>query len=651
VFVFVSALTFALISSAQRWERLGPEGGIVVSLGAGSLGPVYLGTADGHVFASEDGASSWHLRGRIGNHLDAVVTRLVVDAGDSNLVFAAVWYRETAESGGVFGSEDGGRSWKPSGLEGEAVRALEAAPSNHLELVAGTRTGVFRSIDHGVTWRRISPEGDPELRNVDSVAIDPRDANVIYAGTYHLPWRTKDGGKTWEPIISGIIDDSDIMSLRLDSTNPDRLYMSACSGIYRSENQGGEWTKLQGIPYAARRTQTIVQDSRNPKIFYAGTTEGAWVTRDAGETWSRTTPKDWVVNSVLVLPARFRHAGRVIMGTESGVHISDDDGQTFAASNAGFTHVVIKQLLAGYHDSNRLLMLVQRNGWELLESSDQGTAWDTVPLTPAKPGKSALVPDQIEEAYGSPWGWLLRMANGGFWLRSTKSGLWNEWKPLTKPEIARSKSPNADKSASQQAVALQMGASLAFANNDAIASSRQGLMLCSESGDCRRLLAFRSYSVASAIRVSATRNQIAVIQDGKLGMSSDEGESASWRDLPVPASQALWIDEASSATQPKLVLGTARGLFFSADGGSTWTLAKNGVPAGRMDAWLADPSFWLVSERTGGLYVSVDQGTSWNRVDQDAERGRFAGLVNLGNGNVLAGSQAEGLLRLAEARN
>ena len=651
VLFLLQALTLAAISDAQQWERLGPEGGMVVSLGAGSMGPVYLGTADGHVFASEDGAASWQLRGRVGNRLDAVVTRLVVDAGDANQVFAAVWYREAAENGGVFRSDDGGRSWKACGLEGEAVRALEAAPSNHLELVAGTRTGVFRSMDGGATWQRLSPEGDPELRNVDSVAIDQRDASVIYAGTYHLPWRTKDGGKTWDPIVAGIIDDSDIMSLRLDFTNPDRLYMSACSGIYRSENQGGEWTKLQGIPYAARRTQTIVQDSRSPKIFYAGTTEGAWVTRDAGETWARTTPKDWVVNSVLVLPERFQHAGRVIMGTESGVHISDDSGQTFAASNAGFTHVVIKQLLAGYQGNERLLILVQRNGWELLESSDQGRDWNAVPLTAAKTGKSSVVPDQIEEAYGSPWGWLLRMADGELWLHSEKTGLWREWKPRAEPAIARSKPSSAGKTANRRAVALQIGASLAFSDNATIVSSRQGLMRCSESGGCRHLTAFRSSRAATAMWVSTTESQIVVIQDGKLGLSSNGGETAYWRDLPVPASQALWIAEKPSDSQLKLALGTTTGLFLSSDSGSTWVPARSGVPAGRIEAWLAGPAFWLVSERSGGLYISRDEGGSWNRVDQDAERGRFAGLVNLGNGVVLAGSQAEGLLRLARTHN
>ena len=42
---------------------------------------------------------------------------------------------------------------------------------------------------------RISPENHEDLRNFDSIAIDPHDPNTIYAGTYHLPWKTVDGGR------------------------------------------------------------------------------------------------------------------------------------------------------------------------------------------------------------------------------------------------------------------------------------------------------------------------------------------------------------------------------------------------------------------------------------------------------------------------
>jgi len=186
------------------------------------------------------------------------------------------------------------------------------------------------------------------LRNVDSLAVDPLQPDLIYAGAYHLPWKTTDGGKTWKSIAAGLIDDSDIMSLRVDAANPARVYLSACSGIYRSDNRGEQWTKLQGIPYAARRTQAVVQDPANPLVLYAATTEGLWVTRDAGESWERTTPKEWVINGVAVLPAGRSGAARMLLGTEAqGVLASEDSGKNFIASNHGFTHPVVQLLVGG----------------------------------------------------------------------------------------------------------------------------------------------------------------------------------------------------------------------------------------------------------------------------------------------------------------
>lgn len=643
---FLLALALGRVGSGQEWKRLGPEGGMVVSLGTGEVGTLYLGTADGHVFRSEDGASSWELRGRAGNRMDAVVTRLVVDAEDGKQVMAAVWFRDAAENGGVFRSDDGGRNWRPTGLEGEAVRALERAPSKRTDLVAGTRTGVFRSRDGGATWQRISPEGDPELRNVDSIAIDPRDPDVLYAGTYHLPWRTKNGGKSWEPVIAGIIDDSDIMSLRLDATNPDRVYMSACSGIYRSENQGAQWTKLQGIPYAARRTQTIVQDSANPRIFYAGTTEGAWVTRDSGETWTRTTPKDWVVNSVVVLTNRASHPGRIVMGTESGVQVSDDNGETFAVSNRGFTHPIVKQLVAGFDGSGETLALVQRNGWELLKSTNHGREWSPFPLMEAEPAKSALSADQIEQVLGSPWGWMLRMADGRFWIQD-EQGVWRQWKPRAGPEAVGPKGHPANKTANTRALPKEIAAAaIAFSENSATIGGREGIARCEKAGVCHFLKAFRGTTPDAGIWTSRSGNEIGVMQDGRLGLSPDGGATASWRDLPVAGTQALWISMREGEGKQMLVLGTSVGLFLSRDAGEHWVPVQNGLPAGRMEVWLADGEDWLVSERSGGLYLSRDGGASWNRLDQDAERGRYAGFVTIGSQEVLGGSESEGILEV-----
>ena len=632
----------------QTWERLGPDGGMVVSLGAGPGDDVYLGTTDGHVFASSDSARTWELRGRVGHRMDAVLTRIVPDAREMHRVFAAVWYQEPGAGGGVFESEDRGKSWKLLGLENEAVRALEIAPSNPVELVAGTRNGVFRSVDQGKSWAQISPAGDQEIRNLDSLAIDPRDPDVIYAGTFHLPWLTRDGGKTWKPVIAGIIDDSDIMSLRLDATNPARVYMSACSGIYRSENQGGEWTKLQGVPYAARRTQVIVQDPASPKTLYAGTTEGLWVTRDGGESWARTTSKDWVVNSLVVLHDKNGGADRVVLGTEGqGVQVSDDAGASFAEANRGFTHVTVKQLVADEFNAGHLLMVVERTTSEIQESRDDGKNWTSLLPTAIEHGKpTTLNIAEVKEAYSSPWGWLVRFDNGRLWIWEESNKSWRQWK-LQLPAAKPSSTTGRTLRASINAAALLPDAHITFSQKDALISTNVGLLRCQESGSCTGVKAFGHAGKIRAVWTSASGHEIAVVKDGKIGWSSDGGETAVWTDLPVPEAQVLWLDITQSGSQETACLGTSKGIFSSrAPATGPWQQIEGGLPAGRVEQWLHYPGIWVVSERDGGLYVSSSNGVSWNRVDQDAERSTFTGLIRTPNTTVLAGSQSEGLLQL-----
>ena len=643
------ALLLSHANGAQEWQRLGPDGGRVVSLGTSPGGVLYLGTTDGHVFRSENGARSWQLAGRVGNRLDAVVMRLVVDPRKENRLFAAVWYRTPGAGGGVFRSLDGGHTWKLAGLEGEAVRALEIAPSQPDELVAGTLSGVFRSRNAGTSWERISPVGDQELRNVDSLAVDPRNPELIYVGTYHLPWKTADGGNTWKPVTLGIIDDSDIMSLRIDAANPERLFMSACSGIYRGENEGGAWTKLQGIPYAARRTQVIVQDPGSPTTLYAGTTEGLWVTRDGGESWTRTTPKDWVVNSVVVLAERAGASARVVLGTEGrGVQVSDDAGHSFSEANRGFTHVVVKQLLADPNAPEHLLMMVEQDEGEILESRDQGRNWAPLSLAAQDEGKSIkLYSDHLEQAYATPWGWLLRSENGKLWLLDGRRKEWREWK-------LRPLSANATNKVAGTGVATkslegrlaEQEKQIVFSRGAAFVAVASGLMRCLPSGVCTRLRAFSLGAQIRALWVSPAGSDIAAVRDGKLGLSTNGGDSAAWWDLPVSKGQVLWLDVEESGVDPTLFLGTSKGLYVSHDTAAHWQRVEGGLPVGQMERFLRDARFWVATERDGGMYLTQDGGSTWKRVDRDTERGRFTGLAKTGQGEILAGSLSEGLLRV-----
>jgi photosystem II stability/assembly factor-like uncharacterized protein len=642
-------LSAAAGAGAQTWQRLGPEGGTVVSLAAATAQRLYLGTADGHVFVSEDGAGRWELRGRVGSRTDAVISRLVADPLETDRVYAAVWYQEPGKGGGVFRSEDAGRTWSPLGLAEEEVRALELAPGQPDVLVAGTRSGVFRSRDSGRNWERLSPAGDAELTNVDSLAVDPGDASIIYVGTFHLPWKTTDGGKTWNSVAAGLIDDSDIMSLRVDAENPFRVYLSACSGIYRSENQGGIWAKLQGIPYAARRTHQIVQDTRHPDTLYAATTEGLWVTRDAGENWKRTTPKDWVVTGVVVLPGLGAAPGKVVLGTEAqGVLLSQDAGENFVEANAGFRHLVVKQLVGDtWQDPRHLLLVTEQGGERFWESRDAGKSWAPTELAADSAEKTLVLhPEMIQKIYASPWGWLAQLNSGQIWLWDTTKRKWKEWKLAlasgsTDPARGKRKGHR-----SAPGIPVKVAGSIALSQDAFYFAAREGVMRCSPGAACARMKAFGQSGLVEAIWASVDGQLLGVVADGKVGISVNAGTDGVWRDLPAGLTGVTWLDGRLRAGTLTLFLGTREGLFESLDGGIHWTRRENGLPAGPVDSWLRSEGILIASSRQGGIYLSRDEGMNWTRVNAEAEKGRATGLVQIGQGIVIVGSQSEGVLQL-----
>jgi len=415
---FISLLLLLLLAAAvtraQTWRPLGPPGGDVRSLAADPSRPgrVFLGGTDGHIFGSEDSGAHWTLLGRVSSRLDAVVTAIVVEPS-GNVLFASAWTQDPSAGGGVFRSEDGGRTWRNAGLQGQAVRALAVAPSDPNQLVAGTLDGVYRSRDASKSWERISPEHHEELRNLDSLAIDPRDPKTIYAGTFHLPWKTTDGGRNWRPIHDGMIDDSDVMSMLIDSSNPARIYASACSGIYRSDNGATQWRKIQGIPYTARRTYAITQDPTDPASVYAATSEGLWKTSNGGMTWRRTTPQSWVVNAVVVAG----QAGRVVIGTEQlGVLSSTDGGEHFQDANDGFFHRQILALALDAVHPGRVLAVLAHAPEPILATDDDGKSWE-----PLGPGLSA---EQMLRVYASPDGWWASLARGGLMRYDAQKKAW-----------------------------------------------------------------------------------------------------------------------------------------------------------------------------------------------------------------------------------
>lgn len=563
-----------------------PPGGTVRALAADPFEAhtVLLGTTVDVVYRSQDAGRHWRFYSRIAGHDDWVVSALVPDARQRGRWYAALWSWRGGGQGGVYASSDDGQHWRPL-LEHHAVRALALSPSDPNELVAATLEGVYRTRDAGRTWTRISPAGDRELMNIESVAIDPVNPDEIYVGTWHLPWKTIDGGRDWWQMRNGVIDDSDVFSIAVSPANPATVYLSACSGIYRSDDHGNQFQKIQGIPYSARRTPALVPDPLHPGTLYAGTTQGLWVSPDRGATWRRITPPALRVNTVLLMD------GRILLGTDfAGVFTSDDNGQTFADSNTGFASRHVAAAIAT-PDGHYLAVTGDERWGGVFLLAPGADHWQQLPPLPQQQDALAL--------HWSPAGLVAATARGLALLAPSRRQWTTPAGAPSSPVYALASPPD------DPNVVLAAGQTGLYRSED---GGRKWQPMRSAPAPLFRLLVAPGAGHAWLLAAGDGF----VVRSPDLGqhflggrLSLDAGGSASARIVQLAAAPA-------GAGPALLLAATSRGLYLSQDEGETWTLAGHGLPA---------TAFGAVHVQSGGLYAlaadtdqafrSLDGGAHW----------------------------------------
>jgi photosystem II stability/assembly factor-like uncharacterized protein len=631
------------LAHAQTWKPLGPPGGDVRVLATdpSHLERIFLGTADGHIFGSEDSGKHWTLLGRASARSDAVITSIVVDPRNGNKLFASSWTRDSATEGGVYRSLDGGHTWTVAGLAGEAVRVLAMAPSDSNVLVAGTLDGVYRSNDASKSWQRISPKNHAELRNLDSIALDPHDSQIIYVGTFHLPWKTQDGGRTWSPIHQGMIDDSDVMSLLIDSEISGRIYASACSGIYRTDDSAAGWRKIQGIPYTARRTYAITQDPNHPDYVYAATSEGLWKTEDSGMTWHRTTPDSWVINAVVVSKG---DPGRVLIGTEErGVLVSDDAGEHFEDANVGFEHRQIVAVRADRNRPGRILAVIADAPDSVQSSDDGGRSWS--------PLGTGLRSEQVLRIFPAPDNsWWISLSSGGLMRYDeakknwTKIGILMDKSTMTLAPNSKLK-PRPVATKRTDPPLLDVVSDIDFHSNNWYAATSVGLLVSVDHGLTWKVKqAGPLVSLAlQSVRVSSDERRIRVVSQRGMLYSDDAGNSWTWHDLPLESGGAIALVD-QPGHDNTLVATAHNGLYISRDWGKTWDAAGSGLPFAAVQDFVATEATFVASMRTGGLFLSSDSGKTWSRASGNfADEFFTAVAASEISDRVFAASSTEGL--------
>ncbi|HVS81876.1 MAG TPA: YCF48-related protein [Pyrinomonadaceae bacterium] len=363
---------------SASWRITGPTGGDVRALVVDPNDPerFYFGTLDGQLYTSTDAGHNWRLLTNF-NRPNLFVDHIIVDPRNSKVLYVAAHRHKVP--GGFFKSTDGGLTWREAPeLRNEALHSLTQSELNPSVLLAGTITGIFRSQDSGETWSPLPTSRTPDLIDVESLAIDPRSANVIYAGTWHLPYKSTDGGQNWRIINKGIIDDSDIFAINIDPRNADHVIMSACSGIYETRDAGENWSKVKGIPSQSRRTRAILQHPSVPGLVFAGTTEGFWRSAKGGDnnSWMVTTSRQIEINSIAVHP---RNPNTIYIGTNNyGVMVSTDGGKNFVPSNNGYSGRFVNSIVPDRETAGRIYATTintATGGGFFFVSSDGGATW------------------------------------------------------------------------------------------------------------------------------------------------------------------------------------------------------------------------------------------------------------------------------------
>lgn len=592
--------TGSAAAPVSDWTLIGPDGGNVRSLAYDPSDPtrILLGTSAGQLFVSHDGGNSWTAFAHLGAGDDLVVDHIVFDPTDTKIIYAAGWGLYHDDEGEVFKSNDGGETWKSlPGVHGKSIRALSMAPSDHNVLVIGALDGVFRSSDAGATWIRMTPE-NPEvlinnasLKNFVSVAIDPTNPDIVYAGTRHLAWKTSNAGQNWHNIKDGMLDDSDVFSIIVDPKVPSRVYASACSGIYKSDNGADLFHRVQGLPHSAIRTRVLKQDPVRPSIVYAGTTGGMWKTTDGGARWTLVTSPDVVVNDVLIDP---RSPDRVLIATDRGGVLASNDGfSKYQPSNRGFSHRMVGAVISDLKQPNRLYVGIVNDKVHggMFTTEDSGKTWFQV--SRGLGDRDILSLEQAEN------GVLYAGTNHGIFFLNSLVGAWQpavmivgpvpEWQPKTEP-LAKAAATSSKSSKSKATAGHKAGATVA---------KKGPIEVPIPIAIAPRV---RSIQITDKAWYAATNEGLFISVDG----------GKKWYGTPVNGeSDFLTANDYPDGT---LLLATIKRAFLSRDAGRSWTeVSTPQYVTGLYNFTMTpDSTLWLATRE--GAVQSPDLGNTWVHV-------------------------------------
>ena len=270
-------------------------------------GAIHGASAERGVYKSVDGGKTWTKTLYVDDNSGCV--DLSMDMNNPRILYAAMWdyrrlpweVRSGGKGSGLYKSTDGGDTWEKieTGLPKELGKmsvAVSQANSNKIYLVVESDSekeqgGLFVSENAGKSWNRISKDHRLVQRAwyyIEATA-DPVDENTVYVLSSPAV-KSTDGGKTWQSFRA---PHGDYHQLWINPTNNKNMIVSNDGGAAISFNGGKTWSTQNNQPTA--QFYRVNADNLFPFNLYGGQQDNTSVkiASQVSPSWGGITERDW----------------------------------------------------------------------------------------------------------------------------------------------------------------------------------------------------------------------------------------------------------------------------------------------------------------------------------------------------------------------
>jgi photosystem II stability/assembly factor-like uncharacterized protein len=282
--------------------------------------------------------------------------------------------------------------------EAPAIRAIAPHPERPGTIYVGTQDGPYRTTDHGDRWEKLDvpDHGAP----VWSLAFDPRDPDVLYAGYENCGvFRSDDGGERWRPLPvtvrfpeitvgPGSNPAKRVLELAVNPANSSEVYGAIeVGGLIRSLDGGEHWDCMSHGQYLnddTVDTHGVLVGRWRPGTLFAITRAGLFTSTDQGEHWSSAR-----LEALNEKGQTYCRDIREVPGdpktiwVAAGANFQSDLGALFRSTDGGASFTRVKMgvepkttvFALAFDERQPRRMFAATSGGEVFASEDGGKSW------------------------------------------------------------------------------------------------------------------------------------------------------------------------------------------------------------------------------------------------------------------------------------